>query len=404
MASDAATTAALAIPPDSTFFSRERVERILALVIGVGSAALGFQAFVHSLGSVQETSGWNLALSFATFVPLVLMIVAGIIGRFYRALAALFAIVFPLVLVAWPFATAGRIEHSGGEPWIWYLLNVATVATALAFPLVLQYVWCGLIPVLYGAVRLIQIGAGPADIVHVTRQVVYAVILAVVMIMIGWMLRRLAADLDHTREEAVRSYAAAAAADAVEQERVSVAALMHDSVLAALIAAERATTPRERDLAVAMAREALTRLANADREAEEGPDEPVDAAFVVDGLRAASADHGHELDVRAAVDAKALALPGRVARALVLAGAQAIVNSLEHAKGAGLHAEVAADDRRVVVRILDTGEGFDVARVPEDRLGISGSIVARVAAVGGQARVRSSRRGTTVELRWEHAR
>jgi signal transduction histidine kinase len=88
----------------------------------------------------------------------------------------------------------------------------------------------------------------------------------------------------------------------------------------------------------------------------------------------------------------------------VLAAAQAVVNAIEHADAVGLHAEVTADDRRVVVRILDAGEGFDVQAVPEDRLGISGSIVARVAAVGGQARVRSSRRGTVVDLRWEYPR
>lgn len=404
MAAEVAPAGTLTIPPDSTFFSRERVERILALVVSVGCAILGFQSLFHAIGSTQETPTWNLVLSVVTFGPLALMIVAGVAGRFYRAPAAVFAIVFPLVLVVWPLATAGREGGAAAEPWIWYLLNVATVATALVFPLRLQYVWCGLVPVLYGVVRLIQIGVDGASVILVSRQVVYAIILAVVMIMIGWMLRLLAERLDRTREEAVRSYAAAAAADAVEQERISVAALMHDSVLAALIAAERASTPRERDLAVGMARDALTRLANADREAEEGPDEPVDPAFIVDGLRRAAAEHDLDLDLRVTVDPRAPRLPGRVARALVLAADQAIVNAVEHADAVGLHVDVSADDRRVIVRVVDTGTGFDVQSVPEDRLGISGSIVARTAAVGGQALVRSSRRGTVAELRWEYPR
>ncbi|MGA6126305.1 MULTISPECIES: sensor histidine kinase [unclassified Microbacterium] len=404
MAAEVAPAGTLTIPPDSTFFSRERVERILALVVSVGCAILGFQSLFHAIGSTQETPMWNLVLSVVTFGPLALMIAAGVAGRFYRAPAAVFAIVFPLVLVVWPLATAGREGGAAAEPWIWYLLNVATVATALVFPLRLQYVWCGLVPVLYGVVRLIQIGVDGASVILVSRQVVYAIILAVVMIMIGWMLRLLAERLDRTREEAVRSYAAAAAADAVEQERISVAALMHDSVLAALIAAERASTPRERDLAVGMARDALTRLANADREAEEGPDEPVDPAFIVDGLRRAAAEHDLDLDLRVTVDPRAPRLPGRVARALVLAADQAIVNAVEHADAVGLHVDVSADDRRVIVRVVDAGTGFDVQAVPEDRLGISGSIVARTAAVGGQALVRSSRRGTVAELRWEYPR
>ncbi|MDT0179756.1 ATP-binding protein [Microbacterium sp. ARD31] len=404
MAVEVAPAGTLTIPPDSTFFSRERVERILALVVSVGCAILGFQSLFHAIGSTQETPTWNLVLSVVTFGPLALMIAAGVVGRFYRAPAAVFAIVFPLVLVVWPLATAGREGGAAAEPWIWYLLNVATVATALVFPLRLQYVWCGLVPVLYGVVRLIQIGVDGASVILVSRQVVYAIILAVVMIMIGWMLRLLAERLDRTREEAVRSYAAAAAADAVEQERISVAALMHDSVLAALIAAERASTPRERDLAVGMARDALTRLANADREAEEGPDEPVDPAFIVDGLRRAAAEHDLDLDLRVTVDPRAPRLPGRVARALVLAADQAIVNAVEHADAVGLYVDVSADDRRVIVRVVDAGTGFDVQAVPEDRLGISGSIVARTAAVGGQALVRSSRRGTVAELRWEYPR
>lgn len=402
MATDVGTTTTLTIPPDSTFFSRERVERILALVVSVGCAILGFQSLFHAIGSTQEDPTWNLILLAITFGPLALMIAAGVAGRFYRVPAAVFALVFPIVLVLWPVATAGRGASADGEPWIWYLLNVATVATALVFPLWLQSVWCALIPILYGVVRLIQVGVEGQQVILVSRQVVYAIILAVVMIMIGWMLRLLAERLDRTREEAVRSYAAAAAADAVEQERISVAALMHDSVLAALISAERASTPRERHLAVVMAREALTRLANADREAEEGPDEPVAPAFLVDGIRAAAAEHGLDLDVRAAVDARAKPLPGRVARALVLAAAQGVVNAIEHADAVGLHVDVTADDKRVVVRVVDAGRGFDVHAVPQDRLGISGSIVARTAAVGGQALVRSSRRGTVVELRWEH--
>lgn len=404
MAAEVATAGTLTIPPDSTFFSRERVERILALVVSVGCAILGFQSLFHAVGSAQETGAWNLVLSVVTFGPLALMIAAGVAGRFYRVPAAVFASVFPVVLALWPIATAGRGAAGTEQPWIWYLLNVATVATALAFPLWLQYVWCALIPILYGVVRLIQIGVDPQSLILVSRQVVYAIILAVVMIMIGWMLRLLAERLDRTREEAVRSYAAAAAADAVEQERVSVAALMHDSVLAALIAAERASTPRERDLAVAMARDALTRLANADREAEEGPDEPVEPAFIVEGLRSAAREHDLDLDLRVSADPRAQPLPGRVARALVLAADQAVVNAIEHAAGAGLHVDVSADDRRVVVRVVDSGTGFDVHAVPEDRLGISGSIVARTAAVGGQALVRSSRRGTVVELRWEYPR
>ncbi len=70
----------------------------------------------------------------------------------------------------------------------------------------------------------------------------FALILGGMLTTLGVVFRSVAANVDETRARAVESYADAAAADAAEQERVAVAALMHDSVLAALIAAERAHT------------------------------------------------------------------------------------------------------------------------------------------------------------------
>ncbi|WP_405373160.1 MULTISPECIES: ATP-binding protein [unclassified Microbacterium] len=392
------------VPPDATVFTRARIERILGLVVGVGSIAMGAQAFANALTSDQEPPLWRIALVVIVFVPLALMILAGVTGFLVRIFAGAFAVALPVALILWPVATVGRAALSSPEPWIWYLLNVAIVASVLVFPLVLQCAWAVGIPLLYGVARMIQVGGGPDAALKISRDVVFAVILAVVMILVAYMLRRLAADLDHSREAAVSSYATAAAAAAAEQERVSVAALMHDSVLAALIAVERADTPREHDLAVAMSREALTRLANADRDAEEGPDAPVEAEFLVEGIRDTGSAHGVDIPIRTAIAPRTAPLPGRVARALVLAAAQAIVNALEHAYGVGIRAEVAVDDLRVIVRISDEGEGFDARNVAVDRLGIRGSIVARVAAVGGQASVKSSSRGTVVELRWERSR
>ena len=95
-------------------------------------------------------------------------------------------------------------------------------------------------------------------------------------------------------------------------------------------------------------------------------------------------------------------MPGRVARALVLAATQAIANAAQHAGGSGLAVNVdgAADPARVRITVRDTGAGFDLDRVPHDRLGIRASIFARVAAVGGTSAIESDRDGTTVRLEW----
>lgn len=379
-------------------FSQARIERILGVVCGFGCSVLGAQAFLNSLTSEQEGPLWRVGLVIAVFVPLIVMVVASSSGLATKVCAAVFAFIFPLALLAWPAATAGRTTSGTDEPWIWYLLNVATVAAVLAFSVPWQIVWAVMIPVMYGIVRIVQVGT--ESFLATLLDVVFAIILALVFLVLGWMLRTMAIGMDTARREAVGSYAAAAAADAAERERVAVAALMHDSVLAALIAAERARSERERSLAVSMAREALTRLANVDQDAGEGSDAPVPVSAFVADLDAASREASGPA-VTSVLHADDWVLPGRVARALALATAQAIANAVEHAAGAELAVSATAFERAIEIVISDTGPGFDPESVPDDRLGIRGSISARMAAVAGNARIDSGANGTKVTLVWE---
>ena len=338
-----------------------------------------------------------------TFVPLAAMLVACAFGRGVRLTAGVFALAYPLALILWPIATSGGEVDSSGQPWIWYLVNVATVAGVLAFPLPLQVIWTAFIPILFGVVRLIQ-GSFTRDYwFSVALDVSFALILGGMLVTLGWVFRSVAANVDETRARAVESYAQTAAADAAEQERIAVAALMHDSVLAALIAAERAHTPRERTLAVGMAREALTRLANTEQDSGEGSDEPRDAASLADDIERSALELGVRVHAERTIVTGTPSMPGRIARALVLAATQAIANAAQHAGGSGLAVSVdgSADPRRVRITVRDTGAGFDLDRVPHDRLGIRASIFARVAAVGGTSSIKSDRAGTTVMLEWQ---
>ncbi len=382
-------------------FTRTRVERIISIVAGFGSLVLGALAFLTALGPSEEREGWHFPLMLFVFVPLAVMILACFVGRGVRICAGIFAFAYVLALIVWPIAAAGSHPDPGGQPWIWYLVNIATLAAVLAFPLPVQIAWTILCPLLFGFVRLIQAGdAAGVFLPPLGLDVSFALILGGVILTLGWMFRSVAANVDETRARAVASYATAAAADAAEQERVAVAALMHDSVLAALIAAERADTPRAQTLAAAMAREALTRLANTEQAAHEGPDEPRDVNAVADDIAAGAREVGDDLDVARTVGPDSPAVPGRVARALTLAATQAIANALQHAGGVGLGVSVSGGDGRISIEVRDLGEGFDLAGVPDDRLGIRASIFARVAAVGGTAQIDSGHHGTTVRLEW----
>lgn len=382
-------------------FTRTRVERIIGIVIAVGCIALGAQGFVAALDASAELPGWHPALEFVVFIPLVLMLSACFAGRGQRVFSGLFVVAYAVGMILWPIAAAGLPASPSAEPWMFYLINVGTAAAVIAFPLPGQIGVTIGIPLLWGVVRFAQAGWDGSFTVSVVLDVSFALLFGGIVLTLGAMFRTAAVRVDRARANAVTSYAAAAAVAATEQERIDVGALMHDSVLAALIAVDRADSPRERTLAVSMAREALTRLANAERDAGMGPEAPVGCARIAESIEAGATELGHPLQVDHA-HPRELRVPGVVARALSLAAAQAIANAIQHADAAGLRVTLTGrdDPTQVTVRVRDHGPGFDPRTVAPDRLGISASIVARMAAVGGRAPIASGDDGTEITLEW----
>ena len=384
-------------------FTGKRMERILAIVVALGSAVLGAQALIAAVQTMSRADAPHISMLVAVFVPLTAMLVACLVGRGVRLAAGVFAVVYVLALAAWPVVVDPTDKVAGDQPWIFFLVNVGVVAAMLAFPVRLQFAWAVGVPFVYGYVRLVQGEFSREFWVTAAFDVSFTLILGVVIVSLGWMFRSVAAGVDEARGTAVASYATAAAAAAAEEERVAMSALMHDSVLAALIAAERAEGERARELAVAMAREALTRLANTEAAvAEEGSDEPVGAAQIVVELRRALSELGADAIVEERGGSGLI--PGRAARALVLAARQAIGNAVAHAHGRGLHILVVGHgDEGIAVTISDTGGGFDVDAIGPDRLGIRASILARMAGVAGTAHISSDAEGTVVTLGWERS-
>ena len=85
--------------------------------------------------------------------------------------------------------------------------------------------------------------------------------------------------------------------------------------------------------------------------------------------------------------------------ALAGAAVESLGNVRRHSGAQRAEVTLSQDERWVRVVVTDAGAGFDPQTVPRERLGIAQSIEARMAAVGGSARVFSSvGRGTTVML------
>ncbi|HSJ20961.1 MAG TPA: PspC domain-containing protein [Nocardioidaceae bacterium] len=236
------------------------------------------------------------------------------------------------------------------------------------------------VALLAGALALFAVQTGEAG---VARDVLVAGILGVVglALTVGPWLFRLASDLAEERAARVRS-----------QERADVAAHLHDSVLQTLALIQKHAEDGRTVAGLARAQERdLRAWLYADSAA---PDTSVAGA-----LRSAAAEVEDAQGVAVEVVTVGDATWTEVARPLVLAAREAMVNAAKHsgADKIDVYAETTPD--RVEVFVRDRGKGFDLDAVPEDRLGVRRSIVDRMERHGGAASVRSAPgEGTEVRL------
>lgn len=115
-------------------------------------------------------------------------------------------------------------------------------------------------------------------------------------------------------------------------------------------------------------------------------------------FRRLAARHGND-SFAVDVSGTAAGLPGPLRNALLAAAEECLINVERHAgtRQADILLSETADT--VCVVVSDSGKGFDPEQVPADRLGISGSVLARMRDAGGSARIFSSPgSGTTVLL------
>ena len=80
-----------------------------------------------------------------------------------------------------------------------------------------------------------------------------------------------------------------------------------------------------------------------------------------------------------------------------------MVNAAKHSGADKIDVYAEVDEERIEVFVRDRGRGFDVDGVAEDRMGVTGSIIDRMARHGGTATIRSAP-GDGTEVRLEITR
>jgi signal transduction histidine kinase/phage shock protein PspC (stress-responsive transcriptional regulator) len=204
-----------------------------------------------------------------------------------------------------------------------------------------------------------------------------------VAIVIGPGLSRLARAFLDERQERIRA-----------DERADMAAHLHDSVLQTLaLVQRRADDPREVVRLARLQERELREYLLRGETATAGTADSLGAALE-EVAATVETEHGVPIEV---VRVRDCPIDGM--EPLVLASREAMVNAARHSGAASVAVYVEVEPDHATVFVRDRGRGFDRAEVPDDRGGISNSIVGRMQRASGAAKVRSTvGEGTEIEL------
>lgn len=223
------------------------------------------------------------------------------------------------------------------------------------------------------------------DAFNAAGDLLLALVAAVVgvSLLFGPWLWRLVDQLGNERRERVR-----------QEERAELAAHLHDSVLQTLALIQRSSDQPRRMVALARSQERELRGWLYGNTWLSGP-----ASTVVERATeiADEIETTHEVSVELVnVGDGPIDEP---LGALLAATREAALNAARHADVEVVDVYLEIDTDQALAFVRDRGRGFDLARVPADRLGIRRSIVDRVERHGGTATIRSAvGEGTEVEL------
>jgi signal transduction histidine kinase len=210
-----------------------------------------------------------------------------------------------------------------------------------------------------------------------------------------------------TAVDAARAQAVARADElAQERERLRHSRLLHDHVLQTLETLARGSWIADIDLRAHVAADAawLRALVEGTAPAAEDGSEPSDLGTALQRTVQAPLRTGLSIELNISAlttpdsGAQIAALPTQMVTALTAAVHEALTNVAKHAGVTTAVVRAAAAGHELRVSVLDHGCGFDTATVRRG-IGLNQSILARMTAAGGSARISSSPgTGTYIEL------
>ena len=384
--------------------SRRQVDKVFSRSVGGFGIVFGLQTIPWVLNQLDEAQPiWLWIVIPALFGWLLVVLALSVAQKWARPAHGVFPVLYLLALITWPIFILPGAEVFTGIHWLNYLITVATAMATIAFSTTWATIYLFVAPAVYVIVRLMPAG-GNAPWELALLEGVFAIILGGGILILGTMLRQAASAVDTAQATAIDRYGHAVRQHATEVERVQVDSIVHDSVLTTFISAARAYTPEAMALAATMAGNAIGHLRDA---ALVSPADDTVVRLSVVSERIVDAANAQpepfELRVRSV---GTRSMPVQAAESIYSAAVQAMVNSLRHAGPATTSRWLSirgVSPGGIEVVVGDDGEGFVMADVPGERLGVRVSIVERMANAGGRAVILSAPgEGTTVTIRWPH--
>ncbi len=304
-----------------------------------------------------------------------------------------------IAMLRWPSLVVDPAAlPEGFQAWVWWLVGTATISMGVVNPRWLGWVylvvastsWYLLDTSIYG-------GSGDWEIA--LQDSIYVFLLGGTVSSLVRLTREGAKRADEANSISIAKAVEQAQIDATERERQRIDALVHDRVLNTLLVAAKANSPADYQAASTAAAEAVASLESAATEQESSSG--VTTLGLYRSLRKAALRASHDISVEI-VSAGLEEIPSEIAQSLTEATLQAIDNALRHSAASRIRLILGHPDAAgIAIQVNDDGKGFNLERLPKDRLGIRASIQARIESVGGSAKISSEvGEGTTVELRW----
>ncbi|WP_019929807.1 sensor histidine kinase [Nocardia sp. BMG111209] len=392
------------IGSDTAVVAFDRIVRRLGLSVGLAGVIMGSVEVPEIAAQNRAAAFWwgpTAAVLAFGLLPILALISLGATPRTIRSFAGIAALCYLAALATMPFALHAHALDAS-VVWLYRMSPLGVLAAGLAWRLSISTGYLVLVSVAVALAGYYTVD--PFTVAEVTTTVMRAFGLSALFLWAITAALGAAARVDRESALAGRRAAVAAAAAARDHEHARFAALIHDAVLSTLLDASRDAEP-----SVVLRRQAEHTLTQLD-EIRVDVREPdvLDARSAVIFLRSAvqEVNPSVRFATRTWPGFDDLRMPLHTAATVAAALGEAVRNSLRHAAvpGRSVYRTVTCTISAGSIRLVfaDDGAGFDVARIPADRLGVSVSILGRMRQLpGGAAFVESQPgEGTTVTLVW----